>query len=263
MNHGESHKAIDTGNGLFVLTREKVTQILLCRPLEVIGHDGIARNVTMEPGDLVLYESHSVIHGRQFPLKGRFMANVFIHFEPIGPIGGPVEYNGAFPPYIIPGSPEDENWRAEHREGHILMGYEPPPGSSNAHLYASQGDIKSLTTFIDHYPDSIRQRDDNGWTPLVEAVRSGEIETVRLLLDLGSEANLRLGPHEQGGSVLWLAKHEHGDDHPVVKLLKERGATDETPPIILDEDVQYHSEEEEDDDAAEDDDENEEFVEEL
>jgi hypothetical protein len=45
-------------------------------PLEVIGHDGIARNVTMVPGDLVLYESHSVIHGRQFPLKGRFMANV-------------------------------------------------------------------------------------------------------------------------------------------------------------------------------------------
>ena len=33
-------------------------------PLEVIGHDGIARNITMEPGDMVLYESHSVIHGK-------------------------------------------------------------------------------------------------------------------------------------------------------------------------------------------------------
>ena len=32
-------------------------------PLEVIGHDGVAANVTMLPGDLVLYESHSVIHG--------------------------------------------------------------------------------------------------------------------------------------------------------------------------------------------------------
>jgi prolyl 4-hydroxylase len=49
-------------------------------PLEVIGHDGKAYNVTMLPGDMVLYESHSVLHGRQFPLKGRFMANVFIHF---------------------------------------------------------------------------------------------------------------------------------------------------------------------------------------
>ncbi len=33
-------------------------------PLEVYGHDGTATNVTMEPGDMVLYESHSVIHGR-------------------------------------------------------------------------------------------------------------------------------------------------------------------------------------------------------
>ena len=53
-------------------------------PLEVIGHDGRARNVTMEPGEMVLYESHSVIHGRPFPLKGRFYANIFIHFEPVG-----------------------------------------------------------------------------------------------------------------------------------------------------------------------------------
>ena len=35
-------------------------------PLEVIGHDGKAHNVTMEPGDLVLYESHSVLHGKSF-----------------------------------------------------------------------------------------------------------------------------------------------------------------------------------------------------
>ena len=33
-------------------------------PLEVYGHDGIARNITMEPGDMILYESHSVIHGK-------------------------------------------------------------------------------------------------------------------------------------------------------------------------------------------------------
>ena len=32
-------------------------------PLEVIGHDGKAHNVTMEPGDLVLYESHTILYG--------------------------------------------------------------------------------------------------------------------------------------------------------------------------------------------------------
>ena len=39
----------------------------------------------MVPGDMILYESHSVIHGRPFPLNGSHYANVFVHFEPIGP----------------------------------------------------------------------------------------------------------------------------------------------------------------------------------
>lgn len=33
-------------------------------PLEVYAHDGNAYNVTLEPGDMLLYESHSVIHGK-------------------------------------------------------------------------------------------------------------------------------------------------------------------------------------------------------
>ena len=54
-------------------------------PLEVYSHDGIAYNVSMEPGDIVLYESHTVLHGRPFPLKGNgsFFANIFVHFEPV------------------------------------------------------------------------------------------------------------------------------------------------------------------------------------
>jgi len=34
-------------------------------PLEVIAHDGKAYNITMQPGDMVLYESHSVMHGKK------------------------------------------------------------------------------------------------------------------------------------------------------------------------------------------------------
>lgn len=52
--------------------------------LEVIGHDGLATNLTMRPGDMILYESHSIIHGRPYPLNGKYYANCFIHFEPIG-----------------------------------------------------------------------------------------------------------------------------------------------------------------------------------
>lgn len=43
-------------------------------PLEVYGHDGNAYNITIEPGEMIFYESHSVIHGRPFPLKGRYYA---------------------------------------------------------------------------------------------------------------------------------------------------------------------------------------------
>ena len=33
---------------------------------------------------MVLYESHSVIHGRPWPLQGEYYANLFLHFEPLG-----------------------------------------------------------------------------------------------------------------------------------------------------------------------------------
>mmetsp|Transcript_27984 Transcript_27984/g.39416 ORF Transcript_27984/g.39416 Transcript_27984/m.39416 type:complete len:134 (+) Transcript_27984:70-471(+) len=41
-------------------------------PIEVYDREGKAVNITMEPGDMVLYESGSLIHGRLFELKGRF-----------------------------------------------------------------------------------------------------------------------------------------------------------------------------------------------
>ncbi len=51
-------------------------------PLEVYDHDGWAHNISMTPGDVVLYESHSVLHGRPFPLMGKYFANIFVHFKP-------------------------------------------------------------------------------------------------------------------------------------------------------------------------------------
>ena len=198
-------------------------------PLEVIGHDGVARNVTMEPGDLVLYESHSVIHGRQFPLKGRFMANIFIHFEPIGPIGGQVQTSGELPPYLIPGSPEEPNWRRSNPRGHRVKGYQGSftTGSTELHHHALSGDFEKLKAALDKHgqEDVVNARDANGWTALHEAVREGtSIEAVQLLLDHGAEVNARTGKNENGQSPLVLAKQFHGQDHAVTKLLESRGA---------------------------------------
>lgn len=40
--------------------------------MEMLGHDGKVYNLTTEPGDMVLYEGQSVIHGRPFPMNGVF-----------------------------------------------------------------------------------------------------------------------------------------------------------------------------------------------
>ena len=52
--------------------------------LELIGHGGYATNITMQPGEMIIYESHSILHGRPYPLNGQYYANCFFHYEPFG-----------------------------------------------------------------------------------------------------------------------------------------------------------------------------------
>lgn len=51
--------------------------------LEVIGFDGMRKNVTLLPGEMLFYESATLIHGRPFPYKGRIFANAFLHYKPV------------------------------------------------------------------------------------------------------------------------------------------------------------------------------------
>ena len=53
-------------------------------PLFVRPHSGEDEAVLMRPGDMVWYESASVIHGRQWPLRGASYDNLFVHFKPRG-----------------------------------------------------------------------------------------------------------------------------------------------------------------------------------
>jgi hypothetical protein len=40
--------------------------------------------ITMEPGDIVYYESARCLHGRMKPLQGGFYVNLFAHYRPAG-----------------------------------------------------------------------------------------------------------------------------------------------------------------------------------
>src|SRR5205085_8180493 len=56
-------------------------------------------------------------------------------------------------------------------------------------LGAMIGDIASVNFLLDRGVD-INTRDENGRTPLMEAIFGGQIETVRMLIDRGADINL-------------------------------------------------------------------------
>jgi len=214
-------------------------------PLEVIAHDGKAYNITMQPGDMVLYESHSVMHGRPFPLKGRYYANVFIHFEPTGHSLRHEEkmhqydaeelYTLALeeedyedyedeelPHYIIEGSPEADRWRQKFSNTLPKIKTVPSEGITLAHTTAAEGNLAKLKALAKDDKDILFSVDENGWQPLHEAVRGGHTYVVEYLLKEGADVNARTG-HGKGGSALWWAKKTLDDDHPTVVLLVKNG----------------------------------------
>ena len=40
----------------------------------------------LKPGEMLLYESAKMPHGRQFPLEGDFYDNLFAHFQLMDPV---------------------------------------------------------------------------------------------------------------------------------------------------------------------------------
>merc|ERR1719221_153682 len=220
-------------------------------PYEVFGHDGKAYNITMLPGDMLLYESHSVLHGRPFPLEGRFVANVYIHFEPAGHsrdhgfnpdnieehYESTLDIRGGFnhkvPPYIIDGSLEAFQWRREHpdEDWEPRWAYEADEeegtGSNGAHYAAHTGNVEILQHIIDnpqHRTDMIHEHDYNGWLPIHEAARNGHEEIIAVLVRHGVDVDERTN-FGDGQSVLNIAYDYHEEDSSIIQFLLSLGAT--------------------------------------
>lgn len=215
-------------------------------PLEVYGRDGNAVNVTMHPGDMVLYESHSLLHGRVFPLKGRYYANIFIHFEPTGEILSQKERNEHYqhanrhghkyalnnhhglPPYILENSPESSKWLRSHDHWESPAAAAAP--ASLAHHAATVGDIKTLHELATTKGHLLHSADANGWMPIHEASRAGNIDAIKLLVDLGANPNERTN-FGSGGSPLYWAKKVNGENHESVHYLSSIGALELHPEL--------------------------------
>ena len=50
-------------------------------PLTVIDHKKDRAKVFLKPGEMLLYESAKMPHGRQFPFNGDYFDNLFVHFR--------------------------------------------------------------------------------------------------------------------------------------------------------------------------------------
>ena len=200
--------------------------------LEVYSHDGVAHNVTMLPGDMVLYESHSVIHGRPFPMRGKYYAGVFVHFEPLGPPADtPPSSDPSLPPYLIPDSRWAQEWKNEHPGGWKLQ--------HNPIQMVERNDIKALRYIGSIDPSKLLKEHDGTmaeWKPIHEAARQGYTDILKFFIE-----ELGANPNEpclvaSSPTPLAIAINFRGADDPSVAYLQSVGGVMElTPDARVDE----------------------------
>lgn len=223
-------------------------------PIEVVGHDGKAYNVSLAPGEMALYESHTVLHGRPTPMNGSFYANVFVHFIPVdehGKNSADVDFDWSkkakknkapnlhfppSPPHAVSLAAAVEAARKDVaavraarvvEEGHQIAGDEDfgrdafATGSTTAlHVAAANGDFSEVVKQLGQGSD-VNSADANLWTPLHEAARGGSDKIVKALVEHGANLGARtLG----GASALNLAK-QHRQSR-IVAYLESIGAPD-------------------------------------
>jgi len=220
--------------------------------------------IQMEPGDLVLYESHSVVHGRPFPLKGKYYANVFIHFVSIDSAKMIFEspllillhslmklyhmqqepdpeyqdnHESDLPPYVLDGSLVAEDFRAGEYDGEIpsenAMRLEDKrlreeSGALHSHGAAEYGDLDTLIDIAKTDTESLFAGDNNGWQPIHEAARSGHLEVVEFLHSQGADINART---HMGHSPLQIVSANWGENHHLYHFLSELGAEEMGPDL--------------------------------
>lgn len=163
--------------------------------------------------------------GRPFPLRGKYYANLFIHFEPDPNL---LEI-GELPKYILEESIEAEKYMNGEYEGEIpspqamVLLAEQDNDQYKSHQAAAEKDLNRLNDIAKDDVNLLFLKDNNGWQPIHEASRSGSIEVVNFLLDHGADLNAKTN---NGQSVLDIIKENEGSSHELYKYLTDLGAHD-------------------------------------
>jgi len=155
-------------------------------PLKIYGHDGNVYNVTLEEGDMLLYESHSVIHGRPYSLNGDSYDEIFVHFEPQGhcikhmiqrereqietnveevyessrkKLVLEVDVQDDLPDYIS--NEKHRRWKQQLKYESSVEGYFPRVKPKGAGLAASRGHYQTLLKLSETDPLALSEKDAN------------------------------------------------------------------------------------------------------
>ena len=177
----------------------------------------------MSPGDIVLYESHSILHGRPFALKGRYYANIFVHFAPLVAIKDGLATND---------DDLSDNLRVVE-------------SASDAAAY---GKLSTLKKIAEKNKSLLFLPDANGWQPIHEAARGGFLSVIEYLVEEGANINSLTG---YGDTVLDIAAAEKRPDDEFLQKLQSLGAVS-GPSKDLYESADDNDEDEIDDEEDED-----------
>jgi ankyrin repeat protein len=86
---------------------------------------------------------------------------------------------------------------------------------------AATGNLDEIHRLLIHDSELVHDADNNGWEALHEAIRAGQIDCVKFLVEMGSDLGIKVA---NGGTALWLARRELPFDHEIIEYLVSIGA---------------------------------------
>jgi prolyl 4-hydroxylase len=169
-----------------------------------------------------LNQSHTTLHGRPFPLKGKVFANIFVHFEPVDHAQMNVKAMAELKQKGLPVHKYEEEEEEEEEEAPVMDAKEEARLRIN---FACSGNrLGEVQAILRADPDAINTADKNGWQPLHEAVRGGHTNLVKYLVDMGADMG---AVTNGGGTPLWWAKRLLSPGHSTIQYLLEVGAPEQ------------------------------------